>query len=484
MPQETLQQRQPLPLAMRMTFFVVGAGLLALFWSVLCTVPGVPWNAPRLAPSFALAEGLPIYTLRSSGAQLGWVYGPIFPLVFWPVTLIPNLTVSLMMAGALNAVILVMPIFLVVRVATGRRTGVARLATLLGAVLLMSNAVTQTAFFYVHVDAVCIAFGLAAAGALHAATRGVKAGWHLAALAVVLAIWTKQLAIALVPAMIIWLWREGWSGQISSWLKWVVIYGAAVSLVFFLAFGTEQLVFNMLFVIGRGPSKADLAVLGSTVWELIAGGWFWWLTLGLVWLFTRLVAGAALPAPAASLARLLVWMAAWQAPLGLAAAMKIGGGNNSFHAIHYGLAAALVAGAGWLVQIGALPDRRTWLHAMWFCAFIGLVGVGAGFKFVLRRDAVWQPNRESERLLAYAKGRPGRLYLPWNPLVTILSDHKVYPFDDALLCLWRAGLEPPREAIQRAVPAGAEVIYQAANQSRFALRYFGDEHRRVEPVRP
>lgn len=466
-----------------MLFTVAGLGLLGLGWSVLCTVPGVAWNAPRLAPSFALAHGLPVYALRSSGAQLGWIYGPVFPLWFLPITLPQNLTVALMLAGALNVVTLVLPVFLTVRMALGGHGRVAGLATLLGAALLMANWVTQTAFFYVHVDAVCIALGLVAAGALHVATaRGSAAGWHVAALAVVLAIWTKQLAIALVPAMLVWLWREGRGRQALTWLKWLVIYGAGVTVVFFLVFGSEELLFNLWLLPARNPSEASLALLGTRLWEVVSGAWLWWIALGVGWWIVRSSARPALPAVTRALVRLLGWMAVWQIPLGLTAALKIGGGTNSFHSVNYALVAALVVGAGWLVQEPTAQDLRVRARAILFCATLALLSVAAGFKFAVRREAIWRPDRGQEELLAYARSHAGKLYLPWNPLITIISDRKIYPFDDALLCLWRAGLEPPRDAIRSSVPAGAEVLYQASNQSHFALSYFGGEAGRLEPA--
>lgn len=55
----------------RVAMWLAAPGVAALLWSALCTVPSVAWNAPRLAPSFALAYGLPIYALRDSGMQLG-----------------------------------------------------------------------------------------------------------------------------------------------------------------------------------------------------------------------------------------------------------------------------------------------------------------------------------------------------------------------------------------------------------------------------
>jgi hypothetical protein len=99
-------------------------------------------------------------------------------------------------------------------------------------------------------------------------------------------------------------------------------------------------------------------------------------------------------------------------------------------------------------------------------------GLALGYGLAIKRGVVWLPYRGQEETLELARRNPGKVYLPWNPLITIISDHKIYPFDDALLSLWRAGLEPPREAILRATPPNALVLYPEPVQSRFALKYF------------
>lgn len=61
--------------------------------------------------------------------------------------------------------------------------------------------------------------------------------------------------------------------------------------------------------------------------------------------------------------------------------------------------------------------------------------------------------------------------VPWNPAITIVSEWRVYPLDDALYCLWTARLEPPPEKIRATVPADALRIYHEPPQSKFVERY-------------
>jgi len=460
--------------------------LLTLFWSMLCTVPGVPWNSARLAPSFALARGLPIYALRDSGAQLGWFYGPVFPLWFLPVGFLDQPTIALMCAAGWNAVTLLLPVFATVAVALGGHPGAAARAALLGVVLLLANPITQSAFYMLHVDGVAIACSLLACASLQAgAVRRWRPGLPMAALAVALAVGTKQLAIVLVPASFLWLWREGHVRLLGAWLCWLAICGGAVAGLFLVLFGPRELWFNGWVVLSHMPWRGGMAVLAARVLELVQLGWFWWLALAIGWLAlsppTRV---AGLVPGAAALIRLLGWVALLQLPLGVVASMRAGGGLNSLHALTFALVAGLIVAGSWLARRPAPVGPRRYLRPAFVLAVILVLGLALDFRLAVDRQPAWTPYRGLDDMLALARQKPGRLYMPWNPLITIISDHRVYPFDDALYCLWLAHLAPRPEAVRAAVPPEAMILYQEPSQSHFALRYFGPSTRPPKSGQP
>ena len=449
-------------------------GLLALIWSAMCSAAGIAWNAPRLASSFALAQNLPLYGLRTSGQQLGWIYGPGFPIWFLPVTCFKNLTVGFAFAGFWNALTLVGPIYLAIRTTlVGHRViGVA--ATLLGGALMFAHETTQTAFYFIHVDAVCIGFGLLGCVSLYLGVRGWKPGLPVAALAVVLAFWTKQTALFLLPAMLCWLWRENVPGLIQKWLWWVFVTGAGVTVLIFIKFGGAELLFNVWYCNARSPWAGGWELLIQQVWDTIRAGWLWWIALALSLSLMRST-GWTLSTRASQFSRLLIWVAVWQVPVGFLASLKVGGALNSLHSLTYFLVVGLVVAADLLTKVPSLGSVR--IERLAASAFVGVtfLGVLIGYRQATERGVVWSPHPGQQQALETAKVNAGRAYFPWNPLVTIISDHKIYPFDDALLCLWRAGLSPSMEAIRAAVPRDASIIYHEPVQSHFALNYFGKQ---------
>ena len=453
------------------------AVMAALFWSMLCSAPTVPWNTARLSPSFALARGLPIYALRDSGAHLGWVYGPVFPLCYLPAGITDNPTLGLMIAVVLNIVALALPMFLVFRATLGGFRGIALQMTLLGTALLLANPITNIAFYFIHVDRLCIGWALVACVALHArVTRSWRPGFPVAAVAVALAVATKQVAVVLIPATLIWLWHEGHGRLLLRWIFWLATICGALAAACFAAFGAEEVLFNAWLLFSRMPWRGGWAMAGTNLLEVLASCWLWCLGGFLAWLTMRTIKDVRPAAEAGSFARLLGWIALVQAPLGLTASLIVDAELNSIHAPTYLLMAGLVLSGSmlgrWRESTISTKSIRPWFAL----GFITLLAVCTDLWLVLKwPGVVWTPYRGLEEVLAAVRHSPGKIYMPWNPLVTIIAERKIYPFDEALHYLWLSRLEPPHAAIRAAVTEGAFIIYHEPCQSHFALNYFGPE---------
>lgn len=451
---------------------VGAAGLAVVSWSLICTVPDIQWNSARLAAPFALAANQPLYALRDSGQHLGWGYGPGFPLWYLPVTLATSPTVALVLAGLMNLLTWLAPIAVILR-AAGLDWRMAISGAVLGGVLLTGHAVTAYGFSFVHVDAVCLAAGLLSGAALHRAATGGSARWlHLAALALVFGIWTKQIAVMLAPAFVCWLWTAGQHRLIWPLVFWCVVYGAAASWAVFRFFGAEEVLFNLWLVHARNPWRGGWEILLRDFRHLLISSAVWLPLAALaVWLGRR-TRPSVHAGNRCSLPGLLLWAGLWQLPLGLTAMLKDGGGLNSVHSVHFAFVAGLI------VTLRACgrplpplaPGVRASLVGLWLVA-IAVPLAGAGWR-IARDHGRWTLSHAVDELATLARRQPGRYYFPWNPLVTLMVERKVQPFDNALYYLWVTGLEPPAEKIRAAVPADPIIMYQEPAQGHFALRYF------------
>src|SRR5207247_1490912 len=153
-----------------------------------------------------------------------------------------------------NAVTIVAPIWLVARIAAPATADTVRFVTALGAILLLADPVTRSAFLFMHVDAVSIAWAVFACVALHAAAvKGWKPGLPVAAVAVALAVAAKQVSVVLVPATLMWLAWEGHRRLLGPWIFWLAVVCGGLAAVFFLVFGAEGMLFNTWLLFSRMP---------------------------------------------------------------------------------------------------------------------------------------------------------------------------------------------------------------------------------------
>jgi hypothetical protein len=380
-----------------------------------------------------------------------------------------NPTLGLVLAAVWDAVTVLVPLGLVARLAAPGRPGVAWFVTALGATLLLANPLTRGVFLFVHVDALSMAWAIVACVALHAAAvRNWRAGLPVAAVAVALAVAAKQVSVVLVPATVGWLWWEGHRRLLGRWIFWLVVGCGGLAATFFAVFGAEGMLFNAWVVFSRTPWQGGWALLWRNLGETVASAWVWLVAAVAVAAALRFRWRERVAAEAGALARLLVWLALWQAPLGLLASLKVDAALNSIHATNYLMLAGLVAVTSMLARGETAAGSRLWP----VLAGVAVIGVAAAVLPIRSLGLVWTPYRGQEELVALARRHQGKIYLPWNPLTTIITERRIYPFDEALHFLWMAGLEPPREAIVAAVPAGAMIVYQEPAQGHFALRYF------------
>jgi hypothetical protein len=447
---------------------LVTAGLLAgaFLWSTFCTTPLVIWNPPRLAPTFAIAAGLDPYAAGDSALHLGMMYMPMFALWNLPATLAPNLTIAFAIEWLLNLVAIFLPAWILFRwVWPERRLAwAALLATLL---VRLSSESAASAFLFLHLDALCIGWVLVAAVALlHAIETGSTRACAMAGICAAAAVWTKQLAVVAPVALLTWaLWQRRPTVALR-FLAWCVGAGTAFGLLFCVWFGPKKLYFSAYLLPARLPLDVNLRDLGVT---FLRTHWLWcalWLPLGpFLW---RQLRRSRREDRGTKLCALMLWLALWHLPLGLLAQFIPGGALNSLYTLNF---ASVVLAWGAVELWRAAPSAVAPIRIRRLA--VSALAVAAAIFALTQFQTIWLPTSFQDQLVSTARAHRGKIYFPFNPLVTLFSEKRILPFDDAISDLSFAGLLPPVQRFQEVIPPDVEIVMPAGVEQSFVCDLLG-----------
>jgi hypothetical protein len=212
-------------------------------------------------------------------------------------------------------------------------------------------------------------------------------------------------------------------------LAWWAGIGVAVSIACLAAFGPADVLFNAVTLPSRMPWYREAEAGGRVASVAFVAGLFarlaWLPALGLVALAT----GARLAGRRQTLADgpawILVAVAAALAPAAIAGGAMVGGFLNTFSVSTYFLAAAATTALAAL----AAGDRRfrialaAALVVLAVREAAGPAGV-ASVPGTVARLGAWGDGPQ-DRAYRAALARPGTLYLPWNPLATLLAEDRL-----------------------------------------------------------
>ena len=470
-PEWTIEQRCLL-------FVLPGFGLLllALCLGVVALMPFGDWNGARLSSSALLFHGYRLYYGPDEGPAMPTVYGPVSFLFFLPALLLRSLTGAILAAGLLNVMAIVAPL-LVLHWPAVRLGGYARVAALSGFLFavaaLFAASPTHSMLSGIHVDAPAVGLGLLACALLSQVERSPSLA-RLCAVATlaVLSVWTKQIEVPLLLAVIAYAWlRHGARTALRLTLA-VATVGTGLSAVFVIAFGFPELAFN-LFSIGAG----HLENFGA------AGAPLSFLDLALE--CAPFLGGLALIAwllrdeqePCLERDWLLPLMAAaFLFPMSAIARSKLGAWENSYHALYYLVAAASLALAAGLRSPGAA--RRLSLLALAASMLLACLPQ-PGFQGFSRLASL--ADNPEEQALRFARAHRGQAYFPWNPLATAFAEGKLYHFDYAVLDRHLAGYPLSDAHIRAFLPADLRyVLFRNDRQDEAMLRFLPEFRVRME----
>ncbi|MEO5720641.1 MAG: hypothetical protein ABIR71_04115 [Chthoniobacterales bacterium] len=458
------------PVARAVVLILALGALVIALWVAVARNLDLPWTSIRLAPAFAFARGLPLFTMPD---QPPWVmvgYGPLYPLAYLPAVWARHPAPAVVTATLLAQFCVLAPVGLLCSLLRHRNAAPAGehrapwLAMAL-AFALISHLVPSLAYATAGVHADAPAFGLLLL-ACYAVLRAGRAKesrmrrWLLGAgVAVGLSAACKLNFAAGILALLVWVlrfhgWKRGAEFFAASVVAVMVGYGweglrdgftplflnltltgpmpwftfsdtetmalSGISPEFsdklrtFLAFGRD-------YVKVYGPLALAIAVLGAVRGKSEDEA----ANLRIVWLF--------------------FFLALFLTPISIASVAKYGGDVNSCALVSLPLALAALFALASVARAGHAVARYAIYAAL----------AGASFMIALpardHRAKLW-PKTTPTMVEAYEviSADPTRWYFPYDPLAHLLADGKFRPNIDVVYTYAVTG-HPVDEAAFRSV---------------------------------
>jgi hypothetical protein len=439
---------------------------LACLWSAWCEFPIFPWNDHRLAPAFALRHGINPYPLIGGGPLFTWIYGPVALFFNLPATFAETAKTAIQTACLINAVIVLGPLAIIFfGSAELRARGFATSAL----ALALATLLVPRPNLLLHVaDQSAVALGMLSCWALarHPSPRQP----HLIAGAVLcaLAVWSKQIALFLLPAQILFLLLTSSRATALRYACWVALFGLAALAIFTALFGFQNLWLNLVTIPNRLPWAEVAPRLFLRAWRLIAQ--ILVPAIGLVVLWRK----GLWPSRASESGRFFhisVLVAIVMLPIGLVGLFKIGGDTNLLHSWNYLLPAFLLA---WLSR-----DRPATASANFrviavtsFAILLNATSLTSlpARPFTHHLDAVTQLTAK----------HPHRLWFPQNPVVGFYADGTLWHSEDGVLTRNMAGYGIRESHFRRHLPPDLQgVVYPAEVDSSPIMSLLSEHNMKV-----
>ena len=433
------------------------------------------WTSIRLAPAFALVQGLPLYSAPDNPPWVTVGYGPLYPATYLPSTLAGSPGPAVAVATLLAHLYILVPVALLCAACARRlrqegtfsRSDWIALflffALLAGVVPSLNYITTQ-----VHVDAPALGlFLLAALGVLRAEADD-RGGVRWVVLAGVCAGLSAACKINLAAATIgfaIWVWlslgaRRAFALGFAAVLAFCMVYALAA-----LRDGLTPVLLNLtvpakmpwhtfqergaLAVGGTSHDAVDkvrtfLTIMSHYVRDY--GAVAVMLLLLLPWMKERSVG-------AVRMVKLFLFLALVMIPASVVAVGKSGGDVNSRALVALPLALAALFAFAVLVREPHGIVAATRSVALLAATFVVAFASGTG---LLQLSL----NRSSTMLEAYStvSNEKGRWYFPFDPLAHLLAEGKFRPSMDVIHSYAAADLPVKKEAFQSTLPDRLEYV--------------------------
>jgi hypothetical protein len=390
------------------------------------------------------AAGEPVYTLPGAGVLTTWMYGPV-PLWLWsPALLAPDAVSAVLAAGAVNLLWTVGALFTACLL--WPCTGATRPDRLLTAALCVA-VWPEPAFRFLQADNLVVAGGLIANLLLVRAGNRTWLRWG-AALATVVALGSKQTAIGLFLAQLVWLGHaQGFTAARAHVLRTLAL-GVPLAGVALAQFGADRLWFGIVTVPAALPwVEAPLTRL-TELGPILA---VQWLAPALLIFAFGSRWRAINPGLALGIATFGCTL-----PFDTAGLLSTGGSTNNLHGFQ------LLTPPLLLALLVLARSRSPVIPAL----IAAMVAATIGARILQADQAPLAPATERMHVAdALIRAAPGELWLPWAPLVTWFAEGRFDHAEDGIyvrfitehpVSLAHAHAHLPPRFSAMALPAGAD----------------------------
>jgi hypothetical protein len=413
------------------------------------------YNEERVAPSFAWANGLNIYRTHADGPLLSVLYGPVFYLLYWPLTLFRHAATSLTVGTLWSLFCYSLPVLFFLshdRQAPPLARTLPPLAFFTVAVASYWGAETEI-MFAIHPDAAACGFaGLGLAIALMRPFTLLRIAISIPLC--MFAIACKQNAAFAFLLLLTLIWWRGGGKWLSKALLVSTITGILILAVLACAYGGLGGIWFNNYLIPKGSrllwdkwSGASVVLYQSFVMPLI--------------LLAVIASNEVSAQKTQNWKRHVIGFAVLfiVVPFILCFPAYIfpGGAGNAFAPSIYAMVALP---ALWLRNLLLnRPGAERAICALGPAVFLCLIAV-ASLSLAVRRDQLRETLRTSTASVveAYCIRHPGEVYFPFNPVAVYRGEGQIYHTDWGLANPSRAGFLASPAEFRAAMPRSARYL--------------------------
>ena len=453
------------------------------------------WNYARLATTFAIKYGYQLYYLPGQGPIFSNQKGPFGYLVYLPATISNSPVLSIIISLIISILFFFLPIGWLFS-KNGSNDLTVNLLSFAGflwfCLLAAASPGLKESAFITHVDAPALGLGALACGVLYQRkTKSHTLVFVSSAVLAIFSVWAKQVMFPIVLALPIYVWLAKGRRAFISYCLCLTIVGLSISMIVLIIFNPKALFFQMFTHLSQVPwtgiemNQNLFSTSLKVLYELLKNSLIAIIILGLYLIFQLLdwrnkirFRGLIGCRSIQEFCQKNPWIlpilvAIFMTPSSILAKIKYGGDINSFSfTIYFLLAGALLA----LVQsnlalkylsqeraITCLPQGATIFLLLYFIYTSEPFNMKKSLKNI---NTIMQQKLPVQIAYDYAKKHPNTVYFPRLPIVTLMSEGKMYHFEYTVYERKLSGFPVSEQHFQAYIPDNLQQVIYCPSQEK------------------